>query len=147
MFFFDEAPNRRASARPPVGTQLYVVREHLYYKPGRAGPLMEYVVCHGRVKGYIEGGYVQIVLVIENAGANNMGYPKLSDIGKKVFYTAREAALLAKAMTEDYERRWAWTERWRDIPLRRPWENLLKEDSNAVQGYKNPAGESAGSSL
>ena len=126
MFFFDDTPNRRASTKPPVGTQLYVVREHLYYKPERAGPLMEYVVCPGRVKGYIKGGYVQIVLVLENAGANNMGYPKLSDIGKKVFYAAREAALLAKQETEDYERRWAWTERWGDIPLRRPWQELLE---------------------
>lgn len=53
MFFFDDTPKRKADTRPPIGMQLYVVREHLYYKPGRAGPLVEYVVCPGRVKGYM----------------------------------------------------------------------------------------------
>jgi hypothetical protein len=53
----------------------------------------------------------------------------VQEIGKKVFYTAREAADLARKTTEDYERRWAWTARWGDIPLRRPWEHLLREEA------------------
>ena len=132
MFFFDETPKHKADKRPPVGTKLYVVREHLYYKPGRAAPDLEYAVYSGRVKGYIEGGYVQIKILLENAGPNNLAYPKLGDIGKSVFYTAHDAALLAEAKTEDYERRWAWTERWGNIPLRRPWKELLNENQNAL---------------
>ena len=126
-------------SRPTIGTTMYCVREHLYYKPDRTSPYMEYVVCAGRVKGYIEGGYVQIVLVLKNAGANNMDYPRLSDIGKKVFYTAREAALLAKAMTEDYERRWGWMAT--EIPLRRPWAELLKQEESDEADNKGACGK------
>ena len=111
---------------PPTGTTLFVVREHFYYKQGRSSPLLEYIVCPGKVKGFIEGKYTEIKLVLENAGANNLAFPKPEDIGKTVFYTEYEAALLAKAMTEDYEKRWTWTAEYGDIPLRRPWEKCLE---------------------
>lgn len=127
MFFFNEEQSRDKRGAPPIGTTLYVVQEHLYYEKGRAGPLLEYSVYAGRLRGFIEGGYVQMKIELEHAGANNLAYPKLNAIGKTVFLTAREAALLAKEMTEDYERRWAFTARWGDVPLRRPWANLLTE--------------------
>lgn len=127
MFFFDGEQPRNRRGAPPIGTTLYVVREHLYYADGRVGPLLEYGVYAGRLRGFIEGGYVQMELLLEKAGANNLAFPKLNALGKTVFYTAREAALLAKEMTEDYERRWAWTAQWGDVPLRRPWANLLTE--------------------
>ena len=116
------------SKRPTIGETLYVVREHLYYQVGHAGPLLEYVVCEGKLRDFIEGKYVQMMLLLRGAGANNLAYPKLNDLGKTVFRTVREAALLAKEMTEDYERRWAFTARWGDIPLRRPWEDLLAQE-------------------
>lgn len=133
MFFFDEEKLKRSDNRPPIGTTFYVVREHLYYVLNRAGPMLEYIVCAGKVRRFIIGNRAEMELILENAGANNLAYPEIKEIGKTVFHTAREAALLAKAMTEDYERRWAWTERWGDVPLRRPWEHLLTEEKgNAV---------------
>ncbi len=125
FFFFDEAQKRRGA--PPIGTMLYVVREHLYYTDGRASPLLEYVVCAGELRRLIEGKRVSMELVLKNAGSTNLAYPRVGDIGKTAFYTAQEAAALAKQMTEDYEKRWSWTARWGDVPLRRPWEELLKE--------------------
>lgn len=49
---------------------------------------------------------------------------RLKDVGEKVFYTPREAAVLAKQMTEKYERTWAWMN---DPPMRRTWAHLLEE--------------------
>lgn len=115
---------------PPLGTTMFSVQEHLYYTPGRAGPAKEYVIFEGKVVGYYEGpGWVDIQM--HGCGANGVGtiHRRLKDIGSQIFFTDREAALLAQKMTEDYERRWAWTERWGDVPLRRPWEHLLKEET------------------
>lgn len=55
--------------------------------------------------------------------------PKLDDIGKKLFYTAAEAAALAKSMTEKYERTWGWIGA-PEIPMARPWEKLLEVPAN-----------------
>ena len=115
------------SDKPQIGAIFYVVREHLYYADNHAGPKLEYVVCSGKLRRFIIGKWVCMELLLKQAGANNLAYPKLCDIGKTVFHAAREAAMQAKAMTEDYERRWAFTAQWGDIPLRRPWENLLQE--------------------
>lgn len=57
------------------------------------------------------------------------GYYKLDDIGKKLFYTAAEAAALAKSMTEKYERTWGWIGA-PEIPMARPWEKLLEVPAN-----------------
>jgi hypothetical protein len=115
---------------PPVGTAMYCVREHLYYVPGRAGPKLEYTVFSGEVAEHLGGPRQEFRLCGKDANGHiSLEYPRLQDIGKTVFYTAREAAELARSMTEDYERRWAWITRWGgdDIPLRRPWEHLLEE--------------------
>ena len=128
MFFFDEEKPKKNDNRPPIGTTLYTVEEHLYYAAERHGPFLEYIVFAGEVKEHLDGPKKLMCLRGRSPdGYINLTYRSLRDIGEKVFFTAREAALLAKAMTEDYERRWAWTERWGDVPLRRPWENLLKE--------------------
>lgn len=115
--------------RPPLGTTMFCVREHLYYIPGRAGPAKEYVIFEGEIVDYYDGpGWVDVKLKGRDAdGYVQTIHRRLKDIGVKIFFTAREAAVLARDMTEDYERRWAWTERWGDVPLRRPWEQLLKE--------------------
>ena len=114
--------------RPPLGTTMFCVQEHLYYIPGRAGPALEYVIFEGEVVGYYDGpGWVDIRLRGRSDKGVEIVRRRLKDIGAKIFTTAQEAAMLARDMTEDYERRWAWTERWGDVPLRRPWEQLLKE--------------------
>lgn len=121
----------KRQTRPPKGTRMFCVQEHLYYIPGRAGPAMEYVVFEGQVIGYYDGpGWVDIQLCGSGDGGGiEIVHRRLMDIGTKVFFTAGEAAVLAQEMTEDYEKRWAWTERWGDVPLRRPWEHLLKEET------------------
>lgn len=118
----------KRQTRPPLGTTMFCVQEHLYYIPGRAGPALEYVIFEGEVVGYYDGhGWVDIQLHGRSANGVDTIHRRLKDIGTKIFTTAREAAMLAGDMTEDYERRWSWTERWGDVPLRRPWEQLLKE--------------------
>ena len=111
--------------RPEIGTAMYSVHEHLYYIPGRAAPVMEYCVCKATVKGFFPGGYTEVRLV----GPNPEGYQtpysyKLSEIGKKLFYSPHEAAILARQMTETYDRIWGWTD---ETPLRRPWAHLLEQ--------------------
>lgn len=115
--------------RPEIGTVMWDVHENLYYdKAVKTGPLKEYVIASAPVTGFFEGGFVEICM----AGPVQRGdlFPsvprrhKLSDIGTKVFYTAREAALYAKELTEKYERTWNWT---KDPPLRRTWEKYLEE--------------------
>lgn len=118
----------RGKTRPAVGSKLWDVHEHLYYIPNRAAPVMEYVVTEGEVTGYFEGGYVEICMTGFVPGHHQMPRRhKLSDIGKQVFFTAREAALLAKEQTEKYERTWGWM---KDHPLRRTWEQYLEEGGN-----------------
>lgn len=116
--------------RPEIGTTMYSVHEHLYYVPGRAAPVTEYCVCGAEVRGFFEGGYVEICLTgkIPDRGMVPYRYP-LKDVGMRVFYTPREAAVLAKQMTEQYERTWAWT---KDPPMRRPWEHLLEEANETL---------------
>ena len=118
----------KRQTRPPLGTTMFCVQEHRYYIPGRAGPALEYVIFEGKVVGYYDGpGWADIQLRGRGAHGIETIHRRLKDIGAKVFHTDVEAARLARDMTEDYERRWAWTERWGDVPLRRPWEQLLKE--------------------
>lgn len=93
--------------RPEIGAEMYAVFEHLYSVQNRAGPLPEYCVCKGTVRGFFTGGYTEVRLLFTGPdGFPEPGYYKLDDIGKKLFYTAAEAATLAKNMTEKYERTW-----------------------------------------
>lgn len=121
---------RSRSSRPEVGTVMWDVHESMYYLKNYAGPLKEYVVTSAPVTGFWEGGFVEICMTGPvPRGGMNYSVPrrhKLSDIGKKVFYTAREAALYAKELTEKYERTWGWTG---ETPLRRTWEKYLEEST------------------
>ena len=119
FFFFDDKD-------PPLGAELYAVHEHLYYKPGHAGPFEEFVVFTGKVVEHLPGPKKLIRIDgLTPEGHIMCDYRSSFDIGQTVFYTAREAALLALKKTEDYDRTWAWTEKYGDVPLRRPWESLL----------------------
>ena len=111
--------------RPPVGSKMYSVCEHLYYVKGEPGPLLEYCVVEGEVTGFYKGGYVEICLVGLYPEYRTPYRRRLSDIGKAVFYTPKEAALLAKTMTESYEKTWWWMDK---PPLRRTWECYLNEE-------------------
>ena len=88
---------------------MYSVHEHRYYIPGSAAPVMEYCVCEAEVRGYFTGGYTEIRLVGPNPEGHMTPYfYKLSEIGKKIFFTPKDAALLAQQMTEKHERTWGW---------------------------------------
>ena len=115
--------------RPEIGTIMWDVHENLYDdRAVSAAPLKEYVVTPGEVKGFFEGGYVDMRLVGPIPKGDRSfptpRYHKVSNIGKTVFYTAHEAAELAKKMTEDYDKAWRWTD---DPPMRRTWEKYLEE--------------------
>ena len=95
--------------KPDVGTKMYSVHEHLYYIEEKTAPIFEYCVCEGEVTGFFHGGFTEICL----RGYSPEGFPtpyryKLSDVGTKIFYTAKEAAELARKMTDTYERTWGW---------------------------------------
>ena len=113
--------------RPEIGTILWDVHENLYYG-GKRFVSKEYVVTSAPVTGYWEGGFVEICMTGPVPdGDRSFPVPrrhKLSDVGKKVFYTARAAATYAKELTEKYERTWGWTG---ETPLRRTWEKYLEE--------------------
>jgi len=110
---------------PKIGDTLYLVAEHLYYVDGKAGPLKEYCVYSGTVKDIITLSYKDIrIKGLDADGKVHLWYRKVSDIGTQVFLTAQEAALLAKEMSDDYDRRFSWIS---DTPVRRTWEHLLKE--------------------
>lgn len=49
--------------RPEIGTEMYAVFEHLYSVQNRAGPLLEYCVCKGTVRGFFAGGYTEVRLL------------------------------------------------------------------------------------
>ncbi len=115
----------KRSERPAIGTKMYSVNEHRYYIKEHTGPLLEYCVCEAEVTGFFKGGYTEVCLT----GLSPEGYRtpyryKLSEIGELVFYTAREAAELAKKKTEKYESTWGWLGE-PDIPMRRTWEQFL----------------------
>lgn len=109
---------------PKIGAKMYLIHEHLYNNPDHA-LVKEYCVCEAEVTGYLKGGYTEIRLVgPDPRGFLTPYYHKVSEIGQKVFYTGREAALMAKRMTEKYEQTWAWT---KEPPMRRTWAYLLEE--------------------
>lgn len=111
--------------RPVIGTKMYAVHEHLYYIPGFPAPVMEYCVCEAEVRGFFTGGYTEVRLIGNSPNGFVTPYSyKLSDIDKRVFYTPTEAALLAKDMTDKYERIWGWIGN-PHIPMRRLWEEYL----------------------
>lgn len=121
----------REENRPEIGTKMYSVHEHLYHIAGRAGPVKEYCVCEAKVRGYFKGGFTEICLIGKLPGRGMVPYQyPLKDVGTKLFYTPREAALLAKTMTEKYERIWGCIG---DSHLRRTWIHLLEEDMSCVK--------------
>lgn len=113
--------------RPEIGTVMWDVHENLYYG-GERIVSTEYVVTSAPVTGFWEGGFVEICMTGPVPhGDHSFPTPrrhKLSDIGKTVFYTAREAALYAKKKTEKYERTWG---RFLKQPLRRTWGKYLED--------------------
>lgn len=116
--------------KPEIGAEMYAVFEHLY--SSKSAPhrgLKEYCVCKGTVRGFYIRSYTDVCLLFQGPdGAPMLRYHKLEDIGKKLFYTAEEAAELAKRMTEKYEQIWGWIGA-PEFPMARPWEDLLEANN------------------
>lgn len=109
---------------PQHGDTVYAVLEHLYYPdPGKtAFVAKEYTVCEGEIKCIFEyensrHSDARVLFQGPEPHRTTLRQPRLSDFGKKVFYDRADAVALAERMTDDYERRWAWT----GETLRRPW--------------------------
>lgn len=116
--------------KPEIGAELYSVFWHLYSSklaPHRV--LKEYCVCKGTVRGFYTGSYTDVYILFQGPnGTPTLSYYKLEDIGKKLFYTAAEAAELAKKMTEKYEKTLGWIE-GPEFHMDRPWEDLLEANN------------------
>ena len=66
--------------RPEIGTEMYAVFEHLYSAQNRAGPLLEYCVCKGTVRGFSTGGYTEVCLAFTGPdGFPQPGYYRLDE--------------------------------------------------------------------
>lgn len=88
--------------RPPVGTKVYGVHEHLYYVPNCPWPLLKYVVSEGAVTGYFVGHYVSICTVETLPGRGRVPYRyRLNDVGEELFFTREEAETLAAKLTAE----------------------------------------------
>ena len=113
--------------KPEIGAELYAVFEHIYSSKSAPHIVMkEYCVLKGTVRGFYTGSYTDVCLLFQGpGGAPKLSYYKLEDIGKKLFYTAAEAAELAKRMTEKYEQTWGWIGA-PEFPMARPWADLLE---------------------
>lgn len=110
---------------PKIGTQLYFVCEHFYTTKERVSNT-EYAICSGELTGYNDNGRLTLMRIV---GPNAYGYMtphyyKPQEIGSKVFYSAKEAAYLAKQWSDRYDKVWGAME----PPIRRPWEHLIEED-------------------
>ncbi len=108
---------------------MYTVQEHLYYIKERTAPILEYCVCEAVVTSYYKGGYTEVCLT----GKFPKGYTtpywyKVSEVGKRVFYTVQEAAELARQETEEHEHTWGWLGP-PQIPMRRTWEKGLNPEA------------------
>ena len=120
--------------RPEVGAAMYFVVERRYYvKSVQTAPFLEYCVCEGTVRKYIDQNQTEMCLIYDGS----LHYFNLATIGEKVFHTPQEAALLAKEMTEKYERAWMWTG---DPLLRRTWAHLLEGDKSLGTRFHAPEG-------
>lgn len=97
----------KRDAWPDIGTQLYFVCEHIYSTKSKVSN-KEYVVCSGKLTGYNENGRLTLMRIV---GPNAYGYMtpfycKPQEIGSIVFYSVKEAAQLAKRLTDHEDNVW-----------------------------------------
>lgn len=108
---------------PKIGTQFYFVCEHLYDHGHK-----EYVVCSGELVKYTNGERLSLMQIVGPGpdGHTSVTYGRPQEIGIKMFYSAKEAAQVAKRLSDQYDKVWCAME----PPIRRPWANLLEETGN-----------------
>lgn len=111
MNLFDEVP---------IGSVLYGVHEHLYHDENRI-PRKEYVVKREEVMAHYEYGFREIRT---SDGATPYYYQR-KDIGKKIFFTAKEAAEKANEKADADDATWV---KYGEHPMRRTFLKYLEED-------------------
>ena len=118
--------------RPEIGSAMWDVLENLYYDKSKSvAPLKEFVVSEGKVRGFLTISYTSMFLVGPvGERASVVREYRLADIGKRVFFTAGEAAFYAKKLSDKYDQTWERISK--GCPIRRTWEKYLCE----VEGEK-----------
>ncbi len=88
---------------------MYAVFEHLYSVQIRAGPLLEYCVCKGTVRGFFTGGYTECACFSPGPdGSQSLDIISWTTLERSCFTRAVRAAALAKSMDRKIRRTWGW---------------------------------------
>lgn len=113
------------------GKELWTVYEHFYYEPNEATPHKEYCVAAVELNGYMQEYPWNRCLkysYMDADGYVRLGYFLGREIGGpngQLYFTAEEAALEAKRVSDRYDRAFAFCH---DTPIRRMWERLLPKE-------------------
>lgn len=114
------------------GKEIWTVYEHFYYEPDGAAPRKEYCVALVELNAYMQESPRHKCLkysYMDADGCLRLGYFLGSEIGGpngQLYFTAEEAALEAKRVSDRYDRAFAFCG---DTPIRRTWERLLPKET------------------
>lgn len=113
------------SMQPKIGDTLWGVWEHRYYNEKRLVEL-EYVVYPVKITRFFKGKYVDVHCVgVDVDGHTAVHWVAVKSIGKSVFYNPTDAAKYAEAISDYYDKHYAFC----GTPIRRTqWEHFLEKD-------------------
>lgn len=101
-----------------IGDTVYLVTEHYYRRPGRAGALMEYMPIEGTVTDIITINRAEAKIKTIEDGMAALHFLNVSGYGKTFFSDRESAVALAERISDAYDRKW---EKFDGEPIRRPW--------------------------
>ncbi len=117
---------------PPIGTEMWTVMENFWKKEGYYGSIREFIVVPGKVRK-IDGQFFSLLRRVpgpkgdpNQLNSKDVPWYKQKDIGVHVFFSAKEAARAAQALTEKEERLWGAVMQPPHYPLRRTWAPYLE---------------------
>ena len=109
------------SRQPKIGNTLWGVWEHRYYNEKRLVEL-EYVVYPVKITRFFRGKYVDAHCVgVDVDGHTAVHWVAVKSIGKSVFYNPTDAAKYAEAISDYYDKHYAFC---RSAPLKQKPRNL-----------------------
>lgn len=113
------------SKKPKIGDTLWSAWEHRYYNEKRLVEL-EYVVYPVKITRFFRERYVDAHCVgINTDGYSVIHWVPVKSIGKTVFYNPTDAARYAAAMSDYYDKHYAFG----GTSIRRTqWEHFLEKD-------------------